>query len=123
MLIQITDIAKGFVGNSLDEREGETLSMLCEAALAHWTKRLLPEVSAEQCAAAIIPAAAWTALCGFLAAREAGEPFLAFTAGDVSVRYGEDGKAAVMARLQSEAQRLMAPYTIDERFSFRGVRG
>lgn len=123
MLTQITDIARGFVGDSVSPSERASLDLLCASALSDWTARLLPSVRAEDCAAALVPASAFTALCAFLTARNAAEPFVAFSAGDVSLRCGESGRVETVQRLEERAAHLMQPYVADGHFAFLGVRG
>lgn len=123
MLTQITDIARGFVGDSVSSGELLSLDLLCTSALSDWTARLRPSVRVEDCAAALIPASAFTALCTFLSVRNAAEPFVAFSAGDVSLRCGENGRVETVQTLQARAERLMHPYVADGGFAFLGVRG
>lgn len=123
MVTRILAMAKTFAVQALTEEEEETLNLLCQAALDAWKCRLLPAITVEECEVALIPACAWTALAGFLVGSQAADPLLSFTAGELSVRYGETDKKEAGNRLLTQAERLMASYTKDEHFCFRGVRG
>ena len=123
MLTQIIDIARGFVGDGVSPSELSSLDLLCASALSSWTARLLPNVRAEDCSAALVPASAFSALCSFLSVRNAAEPVVSFSAGDVSLRCAENGRGETIKNLEERAERLMAPYVLDGKFSFLGVRG
>jgi len=123
MVSKIIAMAKSLLGEPLPQSEEEPLTRLSQAAFDEWNGRLLPEITPENCADALVLACAWTALSGLVAAREAAEPFLAFTAGELSVSYGKNGREDTASRLLKQAERLMAPYTRDNGFFFRGVRG
>lgn len=122
MLEQVTNLVQSFLDDTLEEAEEQALTQLCAATLAQWQARLLPEHTPEDCASALISAAAFSALAVFLTARLAGNPCTALTAGDVSMRFGE-GKSGLVEQLGALAVSLMRPYTDDGAFSFRGVRG
>lgn len=96
------------------------LRALCQAAVDELTGQLRPGLTAEDCGAAFVLAAAWTALA-LRSGSAADGGVERFTAGAVTIQR-ED------ARLRSEALRLQArqvmkPYLRDEGFSFRGVTG
>ncbi len=118
----IYSLACALVGDTLGEGEQTLLAELCRTAEASLTARLRPGVTAEDCAAAFISAAAWTALAGFTAGREGGVYPTSFRAGDVSVTCGGTGAAASRSLLE-QAERVMAPWVEDGDFAFQGVRG
>lgn len=98
--------------------EAGLLALLCAAAEKDWTERLRDGITAEQCRAAFLCAAAMSAAAGLITGRGGA---LRFTAGDVSVTETEGSETA--KDLRKEAKRLMAPYVKAENFSVRGVRG
>ena len=110
-------LAASLAGEQLSQGQQELLAALCRAAEAELTARLRPGITAEQCADALVPAAAWTALAGLAGATE--EAAASFRVGDVSVT--RDASAA--GRLLEQAERLMAPWSGDGGFAFREVRG
>ncbi len=118
----IYSLACALTQETLTEGEQGLLAELCRTAEASLTTRLRPGVTAEDCASALIPAAAWTALAGFAAGREGGASATSFRAGDVSVTCGGTGSAASRSLLE-QAERVMAPWLEDGGFAFQGVRG
>ena len=98
----------------------ELLRPLCQAAEREMAGRLREGLSPEACGPAFPVAAAWLVLAGL----EAGtDGVTSFSAGDLTVRAREDRTGDACARsLQSQAERLMAPYLPDG-FAFRGVLG
>ncbi len=123
MISEIVAMAKAFAGTALEDEEETLLLCLCEEAFIRWGNRLKSGLEPEDCAGAMIPACAWTALSGLLAGLGAGEP-VSFRAGDIAVHSGGEAARQVKGRqLQREAEAVMAPYVEDEGFVFRGVRG
>ena len=106
------------LAGELSEEQRETLASLCRAAEAELNGRLRPDVTAEDCIDAFVPAAAWTALAHFSGGSDSGVP-ASFRAGEVSVTY----RSAAPAALLDQAERLLAPWLTDGGFAFRGVRG
>lgn len=105
------------------EAEMPLLELLCEAARRRWEARLKPEAGAEDCEAALVCAAAFTAAADLAVSRDGGT-VSSFTAGDVSVKSrGAAESASLAAGLRQTAERLMAPYAKTEGFCFQGVRG
>lgn len=101
--------------------EEELLSRLCEAAETELTGKLKEGVSAEDCRGAFVIAAAWMALAGLCVSRQE-DGVTAWSAGDVSVK-GRLSAGEQAAVYTAQAQRLMAPYCVDEGFAFLGVKG
>lgn len=107
-------------------KDSETLLLdqLCTAAADNWEGRLRPGVMPSDCEEAFTCAAAFTAAAGLLTGRGSGETVSSFSAGSVSVRSRAAAETDTTAgALREQAERLMAPYVEDARFSFRGVRG
>ena len=119
----IYSMACALVQDALTEGEQALLAELCRTAEAALTGRLRAGVTADDCASAFIPAAAWMALAGFTTGREAAAPPASFRAGDVSVTCSGVGGAAASRGLLEQAERVMAPWLEDGGFAFRGVRG
>lgn len=101
------------------EEERELLTTLCQTAELELAQRLKAETRSEDCGIAFAAAAAWLALAAMETG--SGERVESFTAGDLTIRGAENTQRGREWRAQAE--RLMAPYLEDERFSFRGVRG
>lgn len=119
MFDEIVAFAKS-VGQ-VEPEEEEALSRLCEAAEAELTAKLKKGVSAEDCHGAFIIAAAWMALAGLCISRQE-DGITAWSAGEVSVKRGMDaGMQAAVYR--GQAERLMAPYCVDDGLIFVGVKG
>lgn len=105
------------------ETERALLELLCLAARERWEARLRSGVTAADCGAAFLCAAAMTAAADLAAGREDGN-VSAFTAGEISVKGRGAAEAAALAEtLRRTAARLMAPYAEAEDFCFKGVRG
>nr|WP_326126352.1 hypothetical protein [uncultured Oscillibacter sp.] len=105
------------------EAEQPLLEPLCRAARRRWEARLRPGLTPEDCGAAFVCAAAFTAAAD-LAAGRGGGGVSAFTAGDISVKGRGTAESAALARgLRETAEGLMAPYAKEDGFCFRGVRG
>lgn len=100
------------------EESDQTLALLCQAAEAELKAQLRPGVAPEDCAPAFTAAAAWMALAGWYAGQNAGG-VRSFSAGDLSIQTGQTDPAGLLA----QAERVMAPYRVDGRFAFQGVRG
>lgn len=98
---------------------GPALEELCLAARRELADRLKDGVSEEDCGPAFAVAAAWLALAGLYAGQGEAE---SFTAGELTVRTGNDGQARAQA-LRAQAEQLMSPYLKDRGFAFLGVRG
>lgn len=110
------------VGQIPEEME-EQLTVLCAGAVEMLRGRLKAGVGAEDCAPALVLAAAWTALAD-LCMGECADRVESFTAGAVTVRQsGGDGALARSRGLREQAERVMAPYVNEQGFAFRGVRG
>lgn len=105
------------------EAEEALLGPLCQAARQRWEARLRLGLAPEDCGAAFICAAAFTAAAD-LAAGRGGGAVSAFTAGDLSVKGRGAAEAAALAQsLRQTAEGLMSPYAEAEDFCFKGVRG
>ncbi len=99
----------------IGEKETQVLGTLCGEACRTLNRRLLPGVTAENCADAYKLAAAWLALA---ALEESRGGVRRFSAGDLTIEKDSGGKA-----LENRAWALMRPYVRDDDFVFRGVRG
>lgn len=99
----------------IGEKETQVLGTLCGEACRTLNRRLLPGVTAENCADAYRLAAAWLALA---ALEESRGGVRRFSAGDLTIEKDSGGKA-----LENRAWALMRPYVRDDDFVFRGVRG
>lgn len=99
----------------IGEKETQVLGTLCGEACRTLDRRLLPGVTAENCADAYKLAAAWLALA---ALEESRGGVRRFSAGDLTIEKDSGGKA-----LENRAWALMRPYVRDDDFVFRGVRG
>ena len=104
------------------EGDRERLEPLCQAAEEELKGRLKEGVTAADCGGAFPLAAAWLALSDLAAAGAAGG-VRKFSAGDVSVTESGAGAAGGADTLRQQAERVLAPYLMDEGFVFRGVRG
>lgn len=104
------------------DTEASLLELLCAAQEQAWSERLQDGITAESCAEAFTCACAFSAVASLLSGR-GGEGSASFRAGEVSVQAasGTDIRAAAES-LCAQAERLMAPYTAEDGFSFRGVR-
>lgn len=121
MTEQILELACGITSPSEEERS--LLETLCHAAAAAWTARLKDNVSAEDCGEAFLCAVAFAAAADFAVGRNS-NGLESFTAGEISVRRSGSVEGNSQAKaLRKTAERLMAPYTKQETFAFKGVRG
>lgn len=102
------------------ETEQPLLEALCTAAIDEVTQKLRPGLTASDCGAAFLCAAAMTAAAGLTACRYSGD-VEQFSAGDVSLRTGDCCKAA--ASMRQYAAKIMEPYWADGAFAFAGVKG
>lgn len=110
------------LGDVGEEEEALLLEGLCAAAWDELAGRLRPGLAPEDCAAAFVPAAAWTALAALCAGQEVRAEPAAWSAGAVSVS-GQPSCGQRAQALREQAQRLMVPYVRDDRFCFKGVGG
>jgi len=102
--------------------EAALLETLCTAAEKKWTGRLCEGISTADCEESFVCAAAYTAAAQLLASRGGKSAVSSFTAGSVSVaRCSAQETGAASGALQNQAEALMAPYVVEDRFSFRGV--
>ena len=109
------------LGHVADE-DLEILTALCQAAEAEVTARLREGLSPEDCGQSYVLGCAWLALAA-LAANEAGNAPLKFTAGEVSIQE-ESGDAVQRSRaLRLQAETVLGPYLQDSGFVFQGVEG
>lgn len=120
---EIVTMAKAFWGRAMETEEEMLLTRLCEESFIQWGSRMRAGVSPEDCAEALIPACAWTALSGFLAGRQAAAPWSSFRAGDVTVSSGTGTALEQVQNLRGQAETIMRPYVEDDGFVFQGVRG
>ncbi len=91
------------------------LDALCAAACSKLDGMLADGVTAEDCAEAYVPAAAWLVM-DWLQASKGLDGVTSLSAGDMTVRR-ESGS------LEQRAMELMGPYLKDRSFVFQGVRG
>ena len=121
---EIAETARCFAGRALTEGEDAVLTYLCQAAGDLWRDRLREGIEPEDCRGVFLTASAWTAVSYLAGAMELGQAgVLAFAAGDLSVRLGDGASGACGKSLRTQAEELMAPYTMDEAFAFREVEG
>ena len=104
------------------QTEQTLLGLFCTAAEREWEARLRDGITPSDCGDAFPCAAAFTAAANLLTGRGGGT-VSSFTAGSVSAseKSAAEIKAAANA-LRSLSARLMAPYTAEDTFCFRGVR-
>lgn len=105
------------------ENEQFLLGMLCTAAEGEWAAQLRTGITPADCGDVFLCAAAFTAAANLLSGRSGGSVVSSFTAGSISASEksaAETNTAA--AALRNLAVRLMAPYTAEDSFCFRGVR-
>ena len=105
------------------EWEMPLLETLCRVAESGWFHRLREGVTPEDCGSAFPCAAAFTA-AEYLNIGRSGAAAENFKAGEISVegRSAADG-AALAESLRQAAERLMAPYAVEEDFAFRRTKG
>lgn len=107
-----------------EETELTLLEMLCEAARQRLAAQLLAGVAPEDCGTAFPCAAALLAAADFWTCRSGTDAVTSFTAGDLSIQGKDSEKTNAVAKSMRETARtIMAPYTMDEAFCFRGVQG
>ena len=99
------------------EEQMSLLLPLIEASVTGLKSRLKAGTTPEDCGSAFPLAAAMLAMEGLTAA-EGGGGVEAFTAGEVSLRMGENRLA-----MTAQAERLMAPWLGETGFAFVGVSG
>ena len=102
------------------DAEQPLLAALCTAAVDEISGKLRPGLTAEDCGDAFLCAAAMTAAAGLISCRGGGG-VEQFSAGDVSLRTGDNRQAAEILRRQAAG--MMEPYWTDDRFAFAGVKG
>lgn len=106
------------------EEEKVLLERLCTAAADRLNSQLREGMTPEACGPAYACAAAWLAAADFVDCRNGQGGVPSFTAGSVSVGAISPTDTGTSAdRLREQAWRLMAPYTEDQGFCFRGVKG
>ena len=98
------------------EERDDLLRPLVQTAVQSLSARLKPGITAEDCGASFLVAAAMTAMAGL---EQTEGDIASFTAGDVTVRKGGRGSVGLDAR----AERLLAPWLGETGFAFRGVTG
>ncbi|MBQ3405393.1 MAG: hypothetical protein IJG63_08275 [Oscillospiraceae bacterium] len=112
------------IAASLTGSDSEHLADLCSAALAELTGRLRAGVSQEDCREALVQAAALLTMSMHSAAAMGADGVESYSAGDVSVKRKSSAELSAYARgLREQAEMIMAPYTDDRGFAFKGVRG
>lgn len=98
--------------------DSAVLGTLCDAACQKLDGMLADGVTAEDCAEAYLPAAAWLVMDWIQTSKGMGG-VTSLSAGDMTVRRegGADGS------LEKRAMELMGPWLKDKNFVFQGVRG
>lgn len=103
-------------------QEPDGLRTMCIAAEAELTARLRYGLTPDDCGGLFTAAAALLALSMCMAAGWQGVE--AYTAGEVTVKYAEQGqRLAGCENLRRQAETMIAPYIYDTGFAFRGVDG
>lgn len=102
-----------------EEADRGIVDVLCTAACRKLDGLLAEGVTAEDCAEAYVPAAAWMIL-DWLQASKGMDGVTALSAGDMTVR--RDSRVGNIT-LEQRAMELMAPWMKDRSFVFQGVRG
>lgn len=97
--------------------EDSVLEMLCEAACERLDGLLRDGVTAQDCAHAYLPAAAWLVMHWLRQSRN-WEGITSLSAGDMTIRRGSGGDT-----LEQQAMELLGPWMKDRGFVFRGVKG
>lgn len=121
MFEQILSLAALIARPAAEEKP--LLSAMCTAAADDLARRLRDGVRPEDCGDSFSCAAALLAAAGLLACRSGGD-VEQFSAGDVSLRTGGDGRACeAAAAMRRQAAAMMAYYCGDGEFAFLGVRG
>lgn len=101
------------------EADREVVNVLCTAACRRLDDLLTDGITAEDCAEAYVPAAAWLIL-DWLQASRGMDGVTALSAGDLTVRRDSRGQEVT---LEQRAMELLAPWRKDRSFVFQGVRG
>ena len=107
------------LAGKLDERQGQLLQVLCNAAVSSLESRLRDGIAVEDCKADFIAAASLYALAS-LGSVENTVQVEEFRAGDLTVRQNKSGRDAASNCLQRQADMIILPY-LKDRFSFLGV--
>ena len=111
-------LALTFVPEEAGDTSGRMLAF-CKAAELELVASLRDGVTEEDCGDALSCAVAWLALSYYCAGRSFDPE--RFTVGDLTVEQGS-GSAVAADCLRTQARLLMAPYSADETFGFRGGR-
>ncbi len=118
---EIITIASAICACTEDERE--LLGKLCGAAEEEINSSLREDVTVEDCTGVYVCAAAWLAASALELTR-GGEDVAAMRAGDLTIRRRSAQEREVHSRqLREQAWKMLAPYTKERGFCFRGVRG
>lgn len=98
--------------------DSSALDVLCDAACQRLDGMLIDGVTAQDCAQAYLPAAAWLVM-DLIQTSKGMDGVTSLSAGDMTVRRegGTDGS------LEKRAMELMGPWLKDRSFVFQGVRG
>ena len=99
--------------------ESEQLLTFCQAAEREFTTRLRAGITPEMCSETLITASAMLAVSMLNCVKSGTDDVIAYKAGDVEVRRGENGKS--VGELRRQAEMLMYPYIDDGGFCFMGV--
>ena len=116
MTEQVMELVRSMAGGKQDE---ELLRTLCVNACRVLDGALREGVASQDCGEAYRLAAAWIVLDWLRAGRD-WSGVTALSAGDMTVRREEAGKAGELSRLAME---LLAPWLRDSGFVFQGVKG
>lgn len=121
MIDEIMMAAKGLLGGACGNEAA--LTAMCEAASAELTSRLRKDVDVYEISGQFVTAAAMLALSMYIQLGESGD-WSSFKAGNVSVsRRGSGSAKSAASALRRQAESMLAAYTYDAGFDFRGVRG
>lgn len=104
------------LAGDLDTQQSKLLETMCGVSAASLDARLRDGITAEDCKAAYLAAAALLALAALSELDLRSNPEQ-FSVGDFSVKTGSNAAAACLRR---QAEMMIAPYLRDA-FSFRGV--
>ena len=105
------------LAGQMDAQQTALLDSLCIAATVSLAARLRDGLTPEDCKADFIAAASLFALAALNGAKDLGKPEQ-FSAGDLTVRFGQEDAASRC--LYHQAELVIAPY-MQDRFSFMGV--
>ena len=115
---QIVMLAGELSGNE----GGALLEAVSAAAIEYWKRRLKDGVDTEKCGGDFICAAAFPAAADLMTGQSGAAA--SFTAGEISVKGRGAAEVKELAgMLRQSAERMMAPYTTQADFVFRGVQG